>query len=53
MIQDLVNAPTWETATRSMTKTEFPLLKELAKLIAGGYRFAKPSMLSYVKVNNN
>ena len=44
MIRELLNTSSSEVATR-MPKTDFPLLRELVKLIAGGYRFAKPSML--------
>ena len=38
MIKYLIDTSNVEVATK-MTKREFPILRELAKLIAGGYKF--------------
>ena len=43
MIDYLINTSNIKVAT-NMTEEDFPLLRELAKLIVRGYRFTKPGM---------
>ena len=42
-IKYLINASN-KTVASEMTAEEFPLLRELAKLIASGYKFTEPNM---------